>query len=53
MGIVSGVLFVFVISLQVDFKLPQTPVSGIRVNRLDIYGEVSYEQCINYKCSYY
>ena len=24
-----------------EFRLPQTAISGLRVNRLDIYGEVS------------
>ena len=28
-------------NLQVDFKITQLSVSGLKVNRLDLYGEVS------------
>ncbi len=36
-----GVVLMFVFYLQVDFKISQLAISGLKVNRLDIYCEVS------------
>ena len=46
-SVITVVIVIIVVSVlqiylapQVDFKISQLAVSGLRVNRLDLYGEV-------------